>query len=35
MTRRIQRLALRVVGCADVRFGILPAQSGNRYAIPG
>jgi hypothetical protein len=27
MTRRILRLALRVVGFADVRFGILPSQS--------
>jgi hypothetical protein len=35
MTPRIQRLALRVIGCADVRFDILPAQSGYRYAIPG
>jgi hypothetical protein len=35
MTRRIQRLALRVIGSADVRYGILPAQSGYRYAIPG
>jgi hypothetical protein len=23
-------LALRVIGCADVRFGILPPQSGLR-----
>ncbi len=35
MTRRIQWLALRVIGSADVRYGILPAQSGYRYAIPG
>jgi hypothetical protein len=34
-TRRILRLALRAIGCADVRFGILPTQSGYRFAIPG
>jgi len=29
LTRRIPRLALRAIGCADVRFGILPPQSGS------
>jgi len=29
LTRRILRLALRAIGCADVRFGILPPQSGS------
>jgi len=28
-------LALRAVGYADVRSGILPPQSGYRFAIPG
>jgi hypothetical protein len=28
-TRRILRLALRAIGFADVRFGILPSQSGS------
>jgi hypothetical protein len=27
MTRRILRLALRAIGYADVRFGILPSRS--------
>jgi len=27
MIRRILRLTLRAIGCADVRFGILPSQS--------
>jgi hypothetical protein len=35
VTRRILRLALRAIGCADVRSGILPLQSGYRFAIPG
>jgi hypothetical protein len=26
------RLALRAIGCADVRYGILPSQSGYRFA---
>ncbi len=30
MTRRILRLALRAIGFADVRHGILPPQSGLR-----
>jgi len=30
VTRRILRLALRAIGYADVRYGILPAQSGFR-----
>jgi hypothetical protein len=30
ITRRILRLALRAIGFADVRFGILPSQSGLR-----
>jgi hypothetical protein len=34
-TRRIPRLALRAIGFADVRSGILPSQSGDRFAIPG
>jgi len=34
-TRRILRLAPRAIGCADVRSGILPPQSGYRFAIPG
>jgi hypothetical protein len=34
-TRRFLRLALRAIGFADVRFGILPSQSGYRFAIPG
>src|SRR5581483_6239059 len=29
ITRRILRLALRAIGFADVRFGILPSQSGS------
>jgi hypothetical protein len=32
MTRRILRLALRAIGYADVRSGILPSQSGYRFA---
>jgi hypothetical protein len=32
VTRRIPRLALRAIGCADVRSGILPPQSGYRFA---
>jgi hypothetical protein len=32
VTRRILRLALRAIGCADVRSGILPSQSGYRFA---
>jgi len=32
VTRRILRLALRAIGCADVRSGILPPQSGYRFA---
>lgn len=34
MTHRIQRLVLRAIGGADVRYGILPARSRCRYAIP-
>jgi hypothetical protein len=30
ITRRVPRLALRAIGCADVRSGILPSQSGLR-----
>jgi hypothetical protein len=30
MTRRLPRLALRAIRFADVRSGILPAQSGFR-----
>jgi hypothetical protein len=29
MTRRIQRLALRAIGAAHVRYGTLPAQFGS------
>jgi hypothetical protein len=30
VTRRILRLALRAIGYADVRYGVLPAQPGFR-----
>jgi len=31
-TRRFPQLALRAIGSADVRSGILPTQSGYRFA---
>jgi len=34
-TRRILRLALRAIRCANVRSGILPSRSGYRFAILG
>jgi hypothetical protein len=35
LTRHILWLALRAIGYADVRFGILPAQSDRRCAASG